>query len=59
MTKKSSLTGLVRKVLQWGTLIIAFLNQLIELVNKVVNYARQIRKLPVQLQAKREAGLCA
>ena len=58
MTKKSHLIDLVRKILQLAVLVLEFLNQLLELVNKVVNYAGPFRKLRILVSKKRQTRFC-
>lgn len=58
MTKKSHLIDLVRKILQLAVLVLEFLNQLLELVNKVVNYAGPLPEFRILIHKKRQARLC-
>ena len=58
MTKKSHLIDLVRKILQLAVLVFEFLNQLLELVNKVVNYAGALPEFRIFVYQKRQARLC-
>ena len=59
MTKWSRLKDLVLEVLKLALLLSELINQLLDLVNKVVNYARQIRKLQIFLFKKWQAYLCS
>lgn len=47
MRKKSTLTDLVHRYLPLIIVILEVTNQVLELVNKVVNYARPIPKLRI------------
>lgn len=59
MVKKSTLAGLVCKYLPVVILILELTNQVIELVNKVVNYASSISKLRIFIPEEGETGICA
>jgi hypothetical protein len=58
MTKKSRLIDLVREILQLAVLVFEFLNQLLELVSKVVNYASPLPEFRVFIHKKGQACLC-
>jgi len=59
MEKKHDHTDLAYRYLRVIVLLLVAANHAVDLVSKVVNYARSISKLRLFLSPKREAGLCA